>query len=380
MKSLSTSYSFIKTFPRNNNPISNCKPKPTQRQLFIHKLSASSPLYQTLYKTVRPSLFSNPSTFFSSSFDGREVIIGKKNSSFKISSLSPAPTRVSSRKSILQVPQRSMRKSSVSVLSSFFSNISLRNAHLLPNQQYIDEIELKRIYDDFKSLRKHNSTSCKATHYTKQFTMQERALNKVKENEKETNKIIARISKKSKRNPNDLLLNRVNSYRIKKELQNELNDEVSKMNASSVFEWQLTLRRDPTKMDVNYVNLGSVKYPNWQRIVKGPLKEEKEIIRSPSLMEGRCNKKEVDVFFKNAYLKEIEPYKSRRSVGRYRDLDLEVKGKDLLEFEYNNAKMLKRNKIISVYNLNEDMKKEEVYEEQSEPVKCIGAHIRKCSL
>ena len=111
MKSLSTSFSFIKNLPRNNNPISNpnSKPQPTPRQLFLHKLSTSSPLYQTLYKTARPSLFSNPSTFFSSSFDGKEVIIGKRNSSFKISSLSPAITRVSSRKSIFQ-PQRSNAK------------------------------------------------------------------------------------------------------------------------------------------------------------------------------------------------------------------------------------------------------------------------------
>ena len=360
MKSLSTSFSFKKTIPRNNNPIS--KPQPTPRQLFLHKLSTSSPLYQTLYKTARPSLFSNPSTFFSSSFDGKEVIIGKKNSSFKISSLSPPITRISSRKSILQ-PQRSNRKSSISALSSFYSNISLRNCSLFPNQQYIDETELKRIYDDFKSLRKHNS-SCSSSSNTKHITKQERTLHKIKENENETKKIIARISKLSKRNPNDLLLNRVNSYRIKRELQNELNDEVSKMNASSVFEWQLTLRRDPMRMDVNYVNLGSVKYPNWQRIVKGPLKDEKEIVRSPSYVDGLCCKKEVDTFFKNKYLKEIGMGRNGERGERYRNVGLEVKGRDLLEFEYNNSKMLKRNKIISVYNLNEDMRKEVVYEEK----------------
>ena len=362
MKSLSTSFSFIKTLPRNNNPISNpnSKPQPTPRQLFLHKLSTSSPLYQTLYKTARPSLFSNPSTFFSSSFDGKEVIIGKRNSSFKISSLSPAITRVSSRKSIFQ-PQRSNRKSSVSALSSFYSNISLRNSHLFLHQQYIDETELKRIYDDFKSLRKHNS-SCSTT--TKHITKQQRALHKVKENEKEKKKIIARISKVSKRNPNDLLLNRVNSYRIKRELQNELNDEVSKLNASSVFEWQLALRRDPMRMDVNYVNLGSVKYPNWQRIVKGPIKDDKEVIRSPSYVDGLCCKKEVDVFFKNKYLKEIGMGINGEKGDWYRNVGLEVKGRDLLEFEYNNSKMLKRNKIISVYNLNEDMRREVVYEEK----------------
>ena len=363
---MKSSCSLIKAFPRTNNPISNDKTKSTKRHLLIHKVPASSPLYQTLYKTARPSLFSNPSTFFSSSFDGKEVVVGKKTSPFKLSSLSTplSPLTRASRKSIFLNPQRSMRKSSVSALPSFFNNISLRNSHLLPNQQYIDETELKRIYDDFKTLRKRNSASSRSELSSTPFSMQERALIKVRENEREKNRIIQRISKKSKRSPSDLLLNRVSSYRIKRELQNELNEEVAKMNASSVFEWQLALRRDPKKMDVNYVNLGTVKYPNWQRIVKAPHKDEKEIIRSPSQMEGIQNKKEVDAFFKNAYLKEIIPYKSVCSVG-YRNLDLEVKGKDLLEFEYNNSKMLKKNKIISVYNVHEDMKKEEVYEENS---------------
>ena len=122
----------------------------------------------------------------------------------------------------------------------------------------------------------------------------------------------------------------------------ELDKEMKKMYFTSVNDWQLTLRNDPNKMDVNYLNLGSIKRPNWQMIVKNPINDEKEIVRNPSKNEIIHAQKERNTFLKNSYLKEVLPYKSFY-LREHDKLDLEIKGKDLLAFE--------QNEILRKYNI-----------------------------
>lgn len=385
MKPLPNPFSLLKTISTSsssNNPISKNPPHIKKRHLLVHKISSSSP-YHTLYKTARPSLFSNPSTFFSSSFDGKEIIIGKKTSPFRITSINPLShfTRLA-RKSILQPNQRSLRKSSSSFISTLLNNI--RNPNSISTPQHIDETDLKRIYDDFKVLHKQNSTSTKFNpsynnDMNKIFNMQERTLSKVKQNEREQNKIIQHISKKSKRKAEELLVNRVGSYRIKKELKNELDEEVRKMCSASVYEWQLMLRNDPKRVNVGYLNLGNAYNPKWQMIVKGPNCEEKEFVRNPSKKERGNVKKEIETFFKNSYLKKKVSHKSFCSID-YGKLDLEIKGRDLLEFEQSNSKLIKKKKMMCNNHIHDEMKKAEVYDSNSEPLRNILSHTRNFSL
>ena len=81
MKSVSNQVSLLKNFPSPNKNILTTKIKKatrfSKRSLLLHKISPSSP-YQQLYTSAKSSLFSDPSTFFSTSFEGKEVIKGKQ--------------------------------------------------------------------------------------------------------------------------------------------------------------------------------------------------------------------------------------------------------------------------------------------------------------
>jgi hypothetical protein len=376
-------FSFLSKTTRNSNSPPPEDPTLKKRSLLLHKVSKSSP-YQNYYQTAHSSLFSNSSTFFSSTYDGKEVIIGKKNSSFRIapikSHLNPL-TRLIRRSLMHHESTKSIRKSNISCLSSLFAALNAKNSNLLPNQHYIDETELNQIYNDFKSLHKHNTISAKLTptnricykdNMSKLFNMQEKALMKIKENAKQTNKMIEYISKKSKKCPNELLFNKVNDYRIRKELQNEREEKMKKMNSNSIYDWQLTLRQDPPKAEVNYLNIGTDKNPKWQMVVNASTRNVKEIIRNPSVNEVVSCKNEMRKYFKNnnnnKYLKECFSNKTI-DVADHRKLDLEIKGKDLLKFEQDNSKLLGKRKILSVYNLGDDMKNMVVFSSNFENIK-----------
>ena len=232
MKSLPNQVPF-KNFPSTHKSSLTVNPKTTsfnKRSLLLHKISPTSP-YQQLYTDAKTSLFSDPSTFFSTSFEGKDVVIGKKGSLYKIPPITNALTpltRMARKSLLLQANSNRLSgpKNSISV-PNLFGCINIRNPNLQPNQQYVDENDLKKIYDDFKQLRSANATAEKFFQRTSRhrndintvFTMQEKILSKVKENEKETKKIIKHISKKSRRHPGELLFNRVNCYRIKKDLK-----------------------------------------------------------------------------------------------------------------------------------------------------------------
>ena len=71
--------------------------------------------------------------------------------------------------------------------------------------------------------------------------------------------------------------------------------------------------------------------------------------------------KEINNYLSNGYLQSKIPtstYRSfKNSLQRNNLFSLEVKGKDLLQFEQDNAKMLKGKKIMSTPSYNKEMKK-----------------------
>ena len=145
MKSVSNQVSLLKNFPSPNKNILTTKIKKatrfSKRSLLLHKISPSSP-YQQLYTSAKSSLFSDPSTFFSTSFEGKEVIIGKKASPYKIAPITNALTPLTrmARKSILlqaNANRLSISKGSISV-SNLFGCINLRNPNLQTNKQYVN--------------------------------------------------------------------------------------------------------------------------------------------------------------------------------------------------------------------------------------------------
>jgi hypothetical protein len=105
MKSISNQVSLLKNVPFPNKNILTTKTKKAtrfnKRNLLLDKISPNSP-YQQLYTSAKSSLFSDPSTFFSTSFEGKEVIIGKKASPYKIAPITNALTPLTrmARKSI----------------------------------------------------------------------------------------------------------------------------------------------------------------------------------------------------------------------------------------------------------------------------------------
>ena len=138
-----------------------------KRQLLVHKLSETSPQHTHYYQKAIDSLFDNPDNFFETFYKGKQVVVGRKNPSKDNLIQLTVGTPKLPRRSLMQAFKRGtlFRKSSNSILNrSSLSSKGLHNSinninELPPNQQYVDDQDLKKIFDDYRNIQKHNLTA-----------------------------------------------------------------------------------------------------------------------------------------------------------------------------------------------------------------------------
>ena len=186
-----------------------------------------------------------------------------------------------------------------------------------------------------------------------------------------------RITKKDKK---DILMNISNTYRIKKEFINYIDEEDKILNPNQIFGWFTSLRYSENGDLKYYVNVGN-KNENWQLFPLKPFKKESEIIRNPSLDKSIYNCKSLKSYFNNNYLEKkfprsysyfkswnnedhkINKIKVRRNEKRNEILydnhenktdfqNLCINGENLLSFEFENSKLLQGKKILNTCNDN----------------------------
>ena len=374
------------TLPAANHPMQIFK-----RNLLIHKISTNDPKYIHLYKQGMNSVFYNPDTFFSNKFNNNEVIVGKKTELLPINnSLNTNSncvfTKQSTRKNMCHSSTKSIhRMCSLKSYKSYGLNTSnlskykfSDNREVYSNHRFIEDSELKKIYDDFRSLQQKNkklktSTSTQdiledtetTNSNVKQsiehiFNSQEKTLNSYKRQTQQNKRIMHRISQQTNKHITDLTMNQSNCYRMKKEIKSDLLDKINKRNKIfTTHDWEIGLRHDTNMLDKKYVNCGSNKYPKWQMLILNPIKD-KEIIRNPK-HEGKAvmsmrDQKEISAILDDNYLKrrintkEVHEYKSSPSAALLDDLV--VNGKDLITFEQENSKLIKGKKVLLIESDN----------------------------
>lgn len=363
---------------------------PTQvikRSFILHKVPPIDLQNNMKFKQAIDSIFRNPNTYFSNHFNDREIVVGKKTDILPItnclSGSFSVPNKQLSRQnnyqSLISQGKTARRTNSNKNLllntSSRSTKQNVSNSKELPsNQRFIDDIELKKMFEDFRSLQKKNIKMNKSssvhnilidnakgsvkTNMEHILNSQEKSLTLYKKITQQSKRLIDKLSKKVNKNPRDLNINHIRNYRMKKEIKNDLQEEVNIQNdIFNNFEWELNLRKDPNVRDKKFINYGGVKYPNWYPVVMNP-KKHKEIIRSPKEGDkGKINlreQKEVDLILEDIYLKErvnnktLQDYKLSPRASLLDDLH--VTGKDLLLFEQENCKLIKGKKILVINN------------------------------
>lgn len=353
-----------------------------RKQLWVTKVNHTSPRQKELNKAIH-SLFYNPSTFFETSYDGKEVVVGRKNPTVHSLIQFTQSTPKNPRRSIFQGSSRRTtlkRMNSNSFLSR--SSMSTRGIQtctkeLGPNQQYVDESDLKKIYDDYRSIKKQNLTASNSNinllkntdpkiknELSQIFDQQEKSLKNFSLELKGSNKIMKCIAQRLNKKPNDLLMSKIDNFRIKKEMVNQCEEEIKNNSPLPVNQWGLTLRQSPERNSKYYINVGSPNKPKWHLFVQRP-KPLKEIIRHPNMSKDNIDKKEITNYINNVYLKTKLHKRSFSQLQESANADslnsLEIKGMDLLQFEQENSKMLRGKKILSSPECNKELRKSLVF-------------------
>jgi len=318
--------STITLNPQMNN---NYFPNQNKIQYFCHSVEKKNLSYYL------ENLFNNPNKFLEFSFDDKyKYIIGKKQSNIKNHNYIPLiQTNINVNNNILK-SIKTLKK------TSKIKNVFLNKYNLFfKEKKKINENDLNEIYFKFKNNfnEKYNNKNNNNNNYNKinmnkeniKFHLQQITLknfSKLKNLEKKLNK---RLIKKSHKNSNDnLLMNKSQNFRIKNEFLNYLEKENKKTKEISFNEWKMSLR-DNNNIQSKNVNDD---YKN----------NNSEIIRNP-------NKKD---YLKNFLLKKYDKninsnlLKKVNSVDLY---DIQIKGNNLLDLEYDMAKSIKGKKVINKF-------------------------------
>ena len=174
--------------------------------------------------------------------------------------------------------------------------------------------------------------------------MQNRKLALQKLTEKQNIRMSRYLSKKIKKPQNNLLLNRIDSFRFKKEIINEMENSKPIDEQYGKYKWNISLRRPDNFKGVrdSYINLKGERFmPFWSLVIE-KCPKQKELILRPghSLYENEIKefqkKSNSNSRYKNEYFKTVENLE-----------DLSVEGKNLYNLEYKREIIdSKNNKIL----------------------------------
>ena len=175
--------------------------------------------------------------------------------------------------------------------------------------------------------------------------LQNKKLNLQKLSEKQNIRISRYLSKKLKKPQNNLLLNKIDSFRFKKEVINEIenNKPPEEQYGNGNFKWNISLRRPDHFQGVrkSYINLKGENYiPFWSLVIERNPKQKELSIKPNILNENDINqlkRQNKNIIFgkRNQYFKTVE------------NLDnLNIEGKNLYNVEYKREIIDSKNKKI----------------------------------
>ena len=164
------------------------------------------------------------------------------------------------------------------------------------------------------------------------LNLQSRKLNLQKLSEKNRIWMSRYLSKKIKKPQNNLLLNRIDSYRFKREVINEIENNKPIEEHYGKYKWNISLRRPDNFQGVrdSYINLkGDGFIPFWSVVIERSPKQKELCIKpkytltNNEINEFRKQTNRVNSGNKNQYFKTVENLE-----------DLSIEGKNLYNLEY----------------------------------------------
>ena len=246
--------------------------------------------------------------------------------------------------------------------SKSIKNISKEKQQFLDRYEVIDNYKLKKIFDSYKIKDKQKDDSDDKSQITnssitisnesknntknklinssyfvenipndiqKSLSNQNKKLHMRKMIEKNNKKLSQYLSKKANKPPNNLLLNKIDLYRFKKEVINDLENRKPLDEKYGRFKWNISLRKPDFFKGVrdSYINLKGERFnPFWSIVIERSPKMKDLSIKPRH--ENRNNLYES----KNRSVNAIYTTPSFKTVENLEDLT--VDGKNLYKLEY----------------------------------------------
>ncbi len=305
-----------------------------QKTLVLHKLTLQDENIEEINERINKNLF-RATNYFS---PDNPVVIGKR---IKIEEMKqiyePIKTEVKKKgksgikKQITSV-NTSLRSERNKSLINHISNKDLMNIKF----EKISHQQLKGLFDSFKDNSIKQSFSLNNTkeenlplNVSQSLIEQTKNLNIRINSEKKSSNLSKFISKKVNKKEKDLLMNRIDVFKLKKEIYNDIENSKPINDRYGQYKWVMSLRRPEHFKGEreSYINIGNDNNPFWALV-----KEKFPIERSISLKPGYdMNSKDYVDFKKNQFL----PHSSSNLIKKVEGVDtLRIIGEDLYNLEY----------------------------------------------
>ena len=361
----------------NNNNLNNINNFKTisNNSLFTRKINKEEISKGEIINLIHKS-FNDPEYYFS---EESPVNVGSKIKLKKIDLFAPKEGR---RYSNLKTAQKKVNVSSSKASiteqnksTSFGKQKQINTLNIDKKYELIDNIGLKNIFEKFKENKRsqknlkdvemsisrsinnlnrskndaNNSNNRNNSEINnlysfdlfKSLKYQNKQINANKKREKKVIKLSKYLSKKLNKDENDLLLNKVDLFKYKKEILNGINDDNSpKEEKFGKFQWNMNLRRYNEFIGSRqlHVNVNSERNPFWGIIVdRYPDYKERAVKPGYNL-----DQKEFKKFAQNQNIT-----KNKKYVNKVKNLDdLNVNGSNLLDLEFKREMSSKGRKIL----------------------------------
>ena len=292
------------------------------------------------------TFFNSPETYFSNEFP---ISLGRKPEITDISFDMKTLKKRTSKKNINTQNTSSMSKALTRLSKDNYKNLPKYDTTKF---EIIDNKRLDSIFNTFReriksskknnSYNKYNNDTNLPTNISLRLNDQHKKMLNQKNNNKQIKNILHYLSKKTHTHEQDLLMNKVDNYLCKKEIINKIENNSSFDETKDRFIWTTSLRNSEKLKGTRrtLVNMNTDKYPFW-----GYLVEKSPNCQLTSLRPGiDFRSRNLSNFINRA--KERSEF-NENSINSIRNLDnIDIKGKNLLNLEYNREMSSKRKKIL----------------------------------
>ena len=325
------SFDFIFNSPTQTNK---------QRTFYIRKLNEFDTLNEKMNQEFT-NYFYNPDTYFTSNSNVR---LGKKHDITDISLDLKSNKKLLTKKNMLNISSCSKKKS---ILSRLSKEKDKNGNNIIDNIkfEFIDNKRLGNIFNVCKE-RINSQRNKSYFKYNKnlpfnlsvELNNQTKKLINLKYNNKINNNLSNYISKKIHENREDLLISNTDNYLYKNEIMKKMGNNVLLDEINDRYKWVTSLRNSDKLKGVRktLVNINTDKYPFW-----GFLVEKSPNMRQTSIRSGVQINNNLKNFIKKA-----------KSLKKFDDNclnnleEINVRGDNLLDIEYNREMSSKKRKIL----------------------------------